>query len=100
MIESVTVRESLRGYDIVKATFGDFRQIARKCSRCPYNDFYFQKLLEYIQFMQTEEMFAAYYDDIQGKIDTELEKAGLNLTDIHKRFLRDAYDAVIHGEYF
>lgn len=91
MIKSITACESMHGYDIIKATIRDFRQIARKVKRFPNSELYFRLLTEYIRYMQMDEVFIFHFDDVQDKINAELEKAGLDPQDICLRILEATY---------
>ena len=99
MHDAVTYRGSLQGYDIIRVTLRDFRQIARKHERHPLNQHYFRMLTEYIQFMQTDEVFAACYNDVDGVIEDELVRVGLDPQQIFDRILEDAYLGDCEDEY-
>ena len=93
MSKPIIMQEALQGYNIIEATFKDFRQLLRKYKRSSLNQLYFHELLEYVQFMLTDEVFSAHYDDIYVTIEKEMEKAGLNPQDFHTRVYEE-----INGE--
>ena len=99
MTEAITRRESMEGYDIIRTTLKDFRRIAIKYERHPLNHFCFCRLTEYIQFMQTDELFAAFFDDVDDVINSELSKAGLDPLEIYAQILEEAYWGDTEDEY-